>query len=118
MGRVSRLWRIFPNRRGFDPSKLETQLDFRPDRECELLSEGLGGDPERRSYYPDIIPVFVASYENPADHQKEIDAAMGFANAWWSDVEQWGPMHFLSSATPKYYALRPLSLRRRSLPAR
>lgn len=75
----------FASSKGLDPSKLETQLDF-------VLTESANSYPkvwaaiQNGARYQDLIPIFVADYENPADHQKEIDAAMGYANAWYPDV--------------------------------
>jgi Phage tail lysozyme len=72
----------FADNKGLNVSDLNTQLDF-------VLTESANSYPtvwaaiQGSSSYENFIPIFVAHYENPADHQKEIDAAMSYANAWY-----------------------------------
>jgi hypothetical protein len=68
----------FALKKNFQPGELHTQLWF-------VLNEAANSYPKTwaaisgSAGYAEIIPVFVADYENPADHVKEIAAAMGFA---------------------------------------
>lgn len=64
---------------------LETQLHF-------VLNEAANHYPKTWAAitgpgaYQDIIPVFVAEYENPKDHEKEINGALGHAEALYPKV--------------------------------
>ena len=71
--------KAFADKHGRDVSALETQLDF-------VLTESANSYPKvweaiKRPgiTYAEFIPIFVADYENPADHAKEIAEAMAVA---------------------------------------
>jgi hypothetical protein len=68
----------FAEKKGLSPAALETQLWF-------VLNEAANSYPKTwaaitgTGTYQEIIPIFVADYENPADHAAEINGALGFA---------------------------------------
>lgn len=73
----------FAKQKNEDPADINTQLDF-------VLTESANSYPTvwaaiqtGSETYQNFIPIFVADYENPADHQKEINAAMAYADAWY-----------------------------------
>jgi hypothetical protein len=70
--------KAFAQKKNLPVDALETQLWF-------VLNEAANKYPKTwaaitgTGTYEEIIPVFVADYENPADHAKEIAAALEFA---------------------------------------
>jgi hypothetical protein len=70
--------------------QLETQLWF-------VLNEAANSYPKTwaaligaQKTYEQIIPVFVADYENPKDHQREIDGSLAFAHELYALVHESG----------------------------
>jgi hypothetical protein len=71
--------KTFAEKKGLPVEAVETQLWF-------VLNEAANHYPKTWAAitgpgtYQEIIPVFVADYENPADHAAEINGALGFAS--------------------------------------
>jgi hypothetical protein len=85
----------FSQKKNLPVDSLETQLWF-------VLNEAANKYPKTwaaitgAGTYEEIIPVFVADYENPADHAKEIAAALEFAKELYPLVPTEAP----TAATP------------------
>lgn len=75
----------FGTRKGLDPSVLTTQLDF-------VLTEAANSYPKvwaaignPTTTYSDMVTLMVDEYENPADHQGEINRALPVAAALFAE---------------------------------
>ncbi len=82
----------FAQKKGLNVGDLDTQLAFvltemansYPKSWAAIMSPALG--------YAEIIPVIVAEYENPKDHQAEINGAMVFAPQLYGVIPQVAPV--------------------------
>jgi hypothetical protein len=89
----------FAQRKGLSVGELNTQLAFVLTESANAYHNVWAAITSTQNY-SQIIPIFVAEYENPKDHQAEINAAMAFAGPLYAAIPAGIPQPAIPQLTP------------------